>query len=66
MTDQQFNYKEAIEALEGIVKSIEQGEPDVDELMDMVNRAAKLVKQCKSKLKSTEDSLGEALKSLEE
>lgn len=57
MAKKDLNYKKALEELESIVKKIEQDEPDVDQLNDMVVRAVELVKYCKSKLKTTEEQI---------
>ena len=39
-----MTYQKALDELESIVKKIEQNEPDVDELNDMVVRAVELMK----------------------
>jgi len=59
------SYKKALEELESIVKKIEQDEPDVDQLNDMVVRAVELVKYCKSKLKTTEGQINNNLEKLD-
>ena len=65
MTEKKLSYQKALDELESIVKKIEQNEPDVDELNDMVAKAVKLVKYCKSKLKSTEEQLKNNLEELD-
>jgi exodeoxyribonuclease VII small subunit len=65
MTKKELSYRKALEELESIVKKIEQNEPDVDELNDMVSRAVELVKYCKKKLKATEEELKNNLEALE-
>ena len=57
MTAKKFNYKKALEEIEVIVQRIENEEPDVDKLADLVKRAAELIKQCKSKLRDTGEEL---------
>ena len=64
MAAKKLNYKKAIERLEAIVTKIENEEPDVDELADLVKEAADLVKKCKLKLKQTEEDLDNSLEAL--
>ena len=59
------SYKSAISEIETIVQKIESNEPDIDELGELVAKAAKLIKQCKSKLKGTEQKLNDTLDELE-
>jgi len=65
MAKKELSYKKALEELESIVKKIEQDEPDVDQLNDMVVRAVELVKYCKSKLKTTEEQINNNLEKLD-
>ena len=58
-------YTEAFEELQGIVAEIEQGEISVDELSEKVNRAALLIKICKSKLATTEEDVNKILRELD-
>lgn len=66
MATKKFNYKKALEEIEQIVQKIESEDIDVDELSTMVKRAADLIKQCKTKLKTTGDELDEIIQNLEE
>ena len=65
MSKKDLSYQKALDELESIVKKIEQNEPDVDELNDMVIRAVELVKYCKTKLKTTEDQINNNLEELD-
>lgn len=65
MSKQNNRYKDSLEEIEGIIQKIESGEPDVDELSELVKRAATLIKECKQKLKSTEDELNQTLEDME-
>ena len=65
MAKKELSYQKALEELESIVKEIEQNEPDVDQLNDLVVRAVKLVKYCKNKLRITEEKLKENLDALD-
>ena len=60
------SYTEAFSELQTIVSEIEQGEISVDELSTKVQRAAYLIKICKSKLTSTEADVNKILKELDE
>ncbi len=59
------SYKSALAEIEAIIEKIESDEPDIDELGELVKKAAKLIKQCKTKLKGTEKSLNDTLEELE-
>jgi exodeoxyribonuclease VII small subunit len=65
MAEKKLSYQKALDELESIVKKIEQNEPDVDELNDLVVRAVELVKYCKTKLKATEEKLKNNLEELD-
>jgi len=65
MAEKKLSYQKALDELESIVKRIEQNEPDVDELNDLVVRAVELVKYCKTKLKTTEEKLKNNLEELD-
>ncbi|GAA0894068.1 exodeoxyribonuclease VII small subunit [Fulvivirga kasyanovii] len=65
MAKQELSYKESLEEIEKIIHQIESGETDIDELSVLVKRAATLIKDCKSKLKSTEDDLNQTLNDME-
>ncbi len=65
MAKKDLSYQKALDELESIVKKIEQNEPDVDELNDMVVRAVELVKYCKTKLKTTEEQISNNLEELD-
>ncbi len=65
MAKNDLSYQKAMDELEAIVKKIEQNEPDVDELNDMVIRAVELVKYCKTKLKTTQEQINNNLEELD-
>jgi len=62
MVKQKFNYSKSLKEIEEIVKQIESGELDVDKLANKVQKATKLIKQCRDKLRITEEDLGKILK----
>ncbi len=59
-------YKDAIEEIEAIVGEIENETVDVDVLTEKVKRAASLIKNCRKKLKKTEDEIKKVLKEFDE
>jgi exodeoxyribonuclease VII small subunit len=65
MQKKKTTYRQALAELESIVDKIENRSPDVDELTDLVKRAAELVKYCKDKLRKTEDDLNKGLEELD-
>lgn len=60
------SYKVAIARIESIVDIVENQEPDVDELAELVKEGTKLVALCKEKLRKTESELNESLKQLDQ
>ena len=63
--NKELNYTESVERLEGIVKKIESGEMDIDQLTSLVAEAANLIKACKEKLFSTNEAVEKLLKELD-
>ena len=61
MSKQKISYSDAVNEIEEILKQIENGELDVDELSEKVKRVSSLIKICKSKLKSTEEEINAIL-----
>ena len=59
---EKFSYKKALDEIEEIIEFLESDNPDVDELSEMVNKAAELIKLCKAKLKNTEEDLDKIFK----
>ncbi|ELR71486.1 hypothetical protein C900_02549 [Fulvivirga imtechensis AK7] len=66
MSNKYVTYKESLEEIENIIQKIESGEPDIDELSALVKRAATLIKECKKKLRRTEEDLSQTLGELED
>jgi exodeoxyribonuclease VII small subunit len=58
------SYTSAVTELEEIIDKIENGDLSIDELSDMVKKAAELVRQCQVKLRTTEDDLNKTLDDL--
>ena len=66
MENKTFSYDKAIARIEEIVDILESGEKGMDELSALVKEASLLVKQCKVKLRTTEEEINQALKDNEE
>ncbi len=66
MTESKIKYKEALARIEEIVDIIENQEPDVDQLSELVKEGTELISFCKDKLKNTEGELSSALDKLEQ
>jgi exodeoxyribonuclease VII small subunit len=66
MAKKNISYNEAVNAVEEILKQIEAGELDVDELAEKVKQASELLKICKGKLFQTEKEIESILKGIEE
>lgn len=53
----QFSYNNTLEEMEQILQEIETEEVDVDKLSEKVKRLSVLIKQCKGKLRDTEEEV---------
>ena len=56
-----MKYEEPLHQLETIVRKMEAGEYDIDELSDQLKQAQKLIKQCKDKLTKTDEEIKKLL-----
>lgn len=56
-----MTYSEALAEIEEILEKIESNKSDIDNLTKDVKRIAELIKFCKSKLRETEDEVGNIL-----
>jgi exodeoxyribonuclease VII small subunit len=65
MAKKEISYSEAIIELENILKEFEDGEPDIDNLLEKVKRVSVLINLCKKKLKHTEDEVQKILDNIE-
>ena len=61
MTEAKVSYSESIEEIEEILSRIEQGDLDVDELTENVQRVTSLLKLCRKKLRTTEGEINKIL-----
>ncbi|MGW8123464.1 exodeoxyribonuclease VII small subunit [Roseivirga echinicomitans] len=65
MSKSKLTYKESLERIEAIVDIIENQQPDIDDLSNLVKEATTLIKDCKLRLKNTEETLNSSLENLE-
>jgi exodeoxyribonuclease VII small subunit len=56
-----MKYEEALHQLETIVRKMEAGEYDIDELSEQLKQAQKLIKLCKDKLTKTDSDIKKIL-----
>lgn len=56
-----MKYEEAIQQLEAIVRKMEAGEYDIDELTEQLKTAQKLIKLCRDKLTKTDTEIKKIL-----
>jgi exodeoxyribonuclease VII small subunit len=56
----EINYNEAMIRLETILAELEEGKKSVDELAELVHEATQLIKNCRAKLKTTEEEVQKA------
>jgi len=66
MTKKKITYKAALARIEAIVDIVENKDPDVDQLAELVKEGAILIAICKEKLRNTETELNDSLKQLEQ
>ena len=66
MSKGKTTYKEALERIEEIVEIVENENPDVDELAQLVKEGASLISLCQEKLRNAEGELTKSLETLEQ
>lgn len=64
--EKQITYSRALTELEQIISEAESEEIEIDALTEKVKRAAFLLKECKAKLRNTDEEVKKALAALEE
>jgi exodeoxyribonuclease VII small subunit len=65
MKKNNLSYDKALKRIEEIVSILEKGDKGIDELSELVKEASLLVKQCKNKLRMTEEEINTALNEVE-
>ncbi len=61
MKEKEIKYEKAIKELESIVSKMENGDLDVDSMVENLQRAQKLIKICKDKLTKTDEEIKKLL-----
>ena len=61
-----ISYNEAVQEIEKIISSIESEELDIDKLENNVKTALELIKLCRKKLKTTEESIKKELELMDD
>ena len=64
MSEKKIKFNDAINELEEILKQIESGELDVDELSGKVKRASELITICQNKLRDTEKEVDKIIEDM--
>ncbi|MBW3129085.1 exodeoxyribonuclease VII small subunit [Hymenobacter profundi] len=59
-------YRQAIEELETILRTLETDSVDVDDLTAQVQRSAELIRLCKQKLRGIESTIDQVFENLDE
>ena len=57
----EIKYEEAVKQLEDIVKQLENGELDLDDMSSELKKAQQLIKICKDRLTKTDEEIKELL-----
>ena len=61
MAKKEMKYAEAVGEIESILQQLENGDLDVDELAEKVKRVTYLIRLCKTRLQTTEESVNRIL-----
>ncbi len=64
MAKKEFSFNEAVTKIEEILRTIESGNLDIDQLSAEVKNASELIKQCQKKLKTTEEEINSIFKDM--
>ncbi|WP_104384674.1 exodeoxyribonuclease VII small subunit [Sphingobacterium sp. HMA12] len=62
--EQKYTYTDAFNELQTIVKEIENGTTNIDELAEKIKRASDLIEVCRTKLTTTEDEVNQLLQKI--
>ncbi|GAA4175909.1 exodeoxyribonuclease VII small subunit [Sphingobacterium ginsenosidimutans] len=62
--EQKYTYTDAFNELQTIVKEIENGTTNIDELAEKIKRASDLIEVCRTKLTATEDEVNQLLQKI--
>ncbi|MFV0507116.1 MAG: exodeoxyribonuclease VII small subunit [Bacteroidales bacterium] len=59
-----ISYSDALEQIEEILKKVENGDLDVDQITEQIKKASELFRVCQSKLKGTQEEVEKILKEM--
>ena len=62
----QMSYREAVNQLETILRTMQDDDCDIDRLSDLTRRATELIAECRRRLLATDEELRTILSSLEQ
>lgn len=65
MKENNFNYAKAMEQVKSIIKEIDENDMDVDAMVAKIEEAAALLKECRSKLVKTDETVQKILDDIE-
>ena len=65
MKEKNFNYAKVMEQVKSIIKEIEENDMDVDAMVAKIEEAAALLKECRSKLVKTDETVQKILDDIE-
>ena len=65
MKEKNFNYAKAMEQVTSIIKEIDENDMDVDAMVAKIEEAAALLKECRSKLVKTDETVQKILDDIE-
>ena len=65
MKEKNFNYAKAMEQVKSIIKEIEENDMDVGAMVAKIEEAAALLKECRSKLVKTDETVQKILDDIE-
>ena len=65
MKEKNFNYAKAMEQVKSIIKEIDENDMDVDAMVAKIEEAAVLLKECRSKLVKTDETVQKILDDIE-
>ncbi|MCH7409415.1 exodeoxyribonuclease VII small subunit [Belliella sp. DSM 111904] len=60
MENNELSYDQAVKRIEEIVSILESGDKGIDQLSALVKEASTLVKDCREKLRNTENEINKA------
>ena len=66
MSKAEISYQDAVREIEEIIRKIESGELNVDELTDKVKRASVLLEICRKKLKIADEEISKIIEGMKE